>query len=63
MEEHSSEEGFGRVSGPAAMLAHREGLLACRLCPEMVGPVVAGPAVQSKVLLLGQAPGPHEGEI
>jgi len=45
------------------MLAHRERLLACRLCPEMVGPVVAGPAVQSKVLLLGQAPGPHEGEI
>lgn len=29
----------------------------------MVGPVVAPPPVPSKVLLLGQAPGPHEGEI
>lgn len=29
----------------------------------MVGPVVAGPPVQSRVLLVGQAPGPHEGAI
>ncbi len=29
----------------------------------MVGPVVAPPAVSSQVLLLGQAPGPHEGAI
>ena len=29
----------------------------------MVGPVVAGPAVVSKVMLLGQAPGLHEGRI
>ena len=29
----------------------------------MVGPVVAGPPVRSDVMLLGQAPGPHEGEI
>ncbi len=29
----------------------------------MVGPVVAPPPLLSKVLLLGQAPGPHEGKI
>jgi uracil-DNA glycosylase len=29
----------------------------------MIGPVVHGPPVVSRVLLLGQAPGPHEGSI
>lgn len=29
----------------------------------MIGPVVHGPAVLSKVFLLGQAPGPHEGKF
>jgi len=38
-------------------------LAACRACPEMIGPVVHGPPVLSKVLLIGQAPGPHEGEL
>lgn len=41
---------------------HRE-LDACRACPGMVGPVVHGPPVLSKVLLIGQAPGPHEGKF
>jgi uracil-DNA glycosylase len=36
---------------------------ACRACPNMIGPVVHGPPVVSRVLLLGQAPGPHEGGI
>jgi uracil-DNA glycosylase len=35
----------------------------CRLCPRMVGPVVHGPAITSRVLLIGQAPGPREGEF
>lgn len=35
----------------------------CRKCPKMIGPVVHGPAVASKVFLLGQAPGPHEGKF
>jgi uracil-DNA glycosylase len=43
-------------------ILHRE-LDACRLCPRMVGPVVHGPPVDSKILLVGQAPGPHEGGI
>lgn len=35
----------------------------CSACPKMIGPVVHGPAMLSKVLLVGQAPGPHEGGI
>ena len=41
---------------------HRE-LDACKACPNVVGPVVHGPAVRSRIFLVGQAPGPHEGEI
>jgi uracil-DNA glycosylase len=41
---------------------HRE-LDKCRACPNVVGPVVHGPAVRSRIFLVGQAPGPHEGEI
>ncbi len=40
-----------------------EELDACRLCPKMKGPVVHGPAVRSKVVLVGQAPGPREGSF
>jgi uracil-DNA glycosylase len=36
---------------------------ACRACPKMIGPVVHGPPVASRVLLLGQAPGPREGSF
>ncbi len=35
----------------------------CHQCPHMVGPVVHGPAMVSEVLVVGQAPGPHEGKI
>jgi uracil-DNA glycosylase len=41
---------------------HRE-LDACRACPKMIGPVVHGPPVVSKLLLVGQAPGPREGSF
>lgn len=41
-------------------LQHR--LRACRLCPDVQGPVVVGAPVPSPVLLVGQAPGVHEGE-
>lgn len=43
-------------------VVHRE-LDACRACPQMIGPVVHGPPIESPVFLLGQAPGPHEGKI
>jgi uracil-DNA glycosylase len=36
---------------------------ACKACSEMIGPVVHGPAILSKVLLVGQAPGPREGNF
>jgi uracil-DNA glycosylase len=36
---------------------------ACRACPKMIGPVVHGPAVASRVILVGQAPGPREGSF
>ena len=35
----------------------------CRSCPKMIGPVVHGPPVLSKVVLVGQAPGPREGSF
>jgi uracil-DNA glycosylase len=41
-------------------LLHRD-LDACRACPKMIGPVVHGPPIDSRVILVGQAPGPREG--
>ncbi len=35
----------------------------CVACPEMIGPVVHGPAIDTRVLLIGQAPGPREGSF
>src|SRR5262252_4438339 len=43
-------------------LLHTE-LDACRACPQMIGPVVHGPPVASKIFLVGQAPGPREGSF
>jgi len=44
-----------------ALRAHREKLLACRVCPRMIPPVVVGRPVVSPVLMVGQAPGDREG--
>jgi uracil-DNA glycosylase len=41
---------------------HRE-LDNCKACPGVVGPVVHGPAIRSRIFLVGQAPGPHEGRF
>lgn len=38
-------------------------LEACRACPNVVGPVVHGAPVPSRVMLIGQAPGPREGSF
>lgn len=38
-------------------------LAACKACPKMIGPVVHGPPVLSRVMLVGQAPGPREGSL
>jgi len=41
---------------------HLDTLYACRLCPNVIGTPVTGAVPASKILLLGQAPGPHEME-
>ena len=38
-------------------------LSACRACPRMVGTPVYGPPVPSRILLVGQAPGPREASL
>ncbi|MFZ5478569.1 MAG: uracil-DNA glycosylase family protein [Myxococcota bacterium] len=43
--------------------AHQAALRACARCPAMIGPVVVGRPVASRVYLLGQAPGPKEGGL
>ena len=43
-----------------ALEQHIETLRACRQCPQMQPPAVAGRAVYSKVMLVGQAPGVKE---
>jgi uracil-DNA glycosylase len=53
------------MSGAAAArrsleLLQRE-LSGCRACPNMIGPVVHGTPILSRVVLVGQAPGPREG--
>ncbi|CAN5145591.1 uracil-DNA glycosylase family protein [soil metagenome] len=35
----------------------------CTICPKMVRPTVHGPAIATRILVVGQAPGPHEGAI
>jgi uracil-DNA glycosylase len=42
---------------------HVERLRGCRDCPDMIGPVVTGLPVLSPVMLIGQAPGTHEGPL
>ncbi len=48
---------------PSQLQTHINDLKECKLCPNMVGPVVTHTPVLSKVYLLGQAPGPHEGKF
>ena len=43
--------------------AHLDALSACRLCPDMVPPVIVGQPVKSEILLIGQAPGDKEGGL
>jgi len=43
--------------------AHQQVLSECRLCPEMIPPVVMGQPVAAEILLVGQAPGDKEGGL
>jgi len=47
----------------AALRVLQAELAACTACPKMIGPVVHGPPVKSRVMLVGQAPGPREGSF
>ncbi len=47
----------------AEITRHIELLRCCAKCPNMIGPVVTHRPVISKVLLIGQAPGPREGAM
>ena len=43
--------------------SHQAALSQCRLCPEMIPPVIIGQPVYSEILLVGQAPGDREGDL
>ena len=45
------------------IVAHQNALSQCRLCPDMIPPVIIGKAVKSEILLIGQAPGDREGDL
>lgn len=45
------------------LAAHQAELSRCARCPEMIGPVILGRPVASKILQIGQAPGPYEGKL
>lgn len=51
-----------RLTGPL-LAAHQAELAGCTRCPAMIGPVVMGRPVASRILQIGQAPGPYEGRI
>jgi uracil-DNA glycosylase len=46
----------------AALERHLQLLLACRACPNVVGQPVTGAVAAARVMLVGQAPGPHEAD-
>lgn len=46
-----------------ALVSHQKTLKSCRACPSMCGTPVHGAPVPSEILLIGQAPGPHEAEF
>jgi uracil-DNA glycosylase len=41
---------------------HLEALYACRACPNVFGSPITGAVPAARVMLVGQAPGPHEAE-
>lgn len=45
------------------LVAHQTALSRCTRCPEMTGPVIQGRPVAAKILQIGQAPGPYEGDL
>ncbi len=54
---------LSRVPTVIQLRKHLERVRACTSCPDVVGPVVTGPPIVSPVMLIGQAPGPHEAKF
>jgi uracil-DNA glycosylase len=50
------------VTGASDFARHLETLNACRACPNVFGQPVTGAVADAQVMLVGQAPGPHEVE-
>src|SRR5436305_4235005 len=48
------------VTANAKWTRHLETLFACRACPNVFGAPVTGAVANTRVMLVGQAPGPHE---
>ena len=42
---------------------HQEALSQCRTCDQMIAPVITCPPILSPIMIVGQAPGIHEGRI
>lgn len=58
----SNDDKFVYLMHPfQAIKEHQQKLHTCLSCPSMIGPVVTGQPVLSKVMLIGQAPGDKEG--
>ena len=51
---------MGKIETLSAI--HRD-IKVCRACPNMCGAPVHGPAIETDIMLVGQAPGPHEGKF
>jgi len=52
------------MTGTGLLLkGHQAVLRQCTRCPDMTGPVILGRPVASKILQIGQAPGPYEGRL
>ena len=47
----------------AALQAIHQDILANGTCFDLIGPAVVGSPIPSRIFLLGQAPGPHEGKL
>src|SRR5215212_9097705 len=54
--------GVAMVAAGADFRRHLEALAACRACPNVIGLPVIGAVAGARVMLVGQAPGPHEVE-
>ena len=45
------------------LVQHQKTLLKCNKCKDMIGSPIVGNPVQSKIILIGQAPGVKEGDL